>query len=204
MEVHDAVARINTIWTHVARAERFHGYRPATVAGTGMFGVLAAVVQPWLAPDPFVDPDRYLMVWISVAVASVVLVGVELATSCLRTESALERQLTRQAVQQFVPCLCGGAVMTWVIADYVPEAVALLPGLWSICFSLGVFASLPFVTPAVASVAVYYLLAGGVCLAFGRDELALHPWLMGGMFGVGQFLMAGVLLRAEERRDVPA
>jgi hypothetical protein len=200
MEVHDAVAQINDVWAHVARTERFRGYRPATVAGTAGFGLLAAILQPWLVPVPTADADGFMTVWVSVAIASVLLVGVELCASYLRCDSQLERQLLRRAVQQFVPCLCGGGVVTWVFAVLSPEHVSLLPGLWAICFSLGVFASLPFVTPSVSWVAVYYLLAGAVCLAVGRDELALHPWLMGGTFGVGQLMMAAALLWAEERR----
>jgi hypothetical protein len=201
MEVREAVAQINTIWLQVARTEQFRGYRPATVAGTGILGLLAALAQYWIVPVPQANLDGYLLVWTGVAIACVFLVGIELWVSYLRTDSPLERHLTRQAVQQFVPCLCGGAAITWVIADYHLESVGLLPGLWATCFGLGVFASLPYVTPAVFWVGLYYLVAGSVGLACGRNSYALHPWLMGGTFGVGQLLMAVALLTAEERRD---
>ena len=201
MEVHEAAAQINHIWTQIARTDRFRGYRPATVAGTGMFGILAAVVQPWFVPAPVDNPDAYLLLWVTVATACVVLVGCELGTAFLRSESRLERTLTRQAVRHFVPCLCGGALLTWFISEYHTESVVLLPGLWAICFGLGIFASMPYVTPAVFWVGLYYLLAGGLCLGGGSHGAALQPWAMGGTFGIGQLLMAGVLLTAEERRD---
>lgn len=204
MELRDAVAQIDAIWTQVARTQTFRGYRPVTVAGTGVLGLLAAFAQPFVAPTPQVQVDEYLLLWTGVAIASVVLVMLELWSSYLRTESQIERQLTRQAVRQFVPCLCAGAVATWAIADYHPGSLELLPGLWALCFSLGVFASLPYVTPAVMWVALYYLTAGSGCLFFGRGVEVLSPWVMGGMFGVGQLLMAAALLSGRERRHVEA
>lgn len=204
MEVNEAVAQINTIWAHVTRVERFRGYRPLTVAGTGICGLLGTLAQPWIVPTPAADPVAYLKLWVAVAMACVALVGLELWGSYLRTRSPLERQLTRRAVTQFVPCLFGGAVFTWIIARYHPDSMVLLPGLWAICFSLGVFASMPYMTPAVGWVAAYYLVTGGLCLAAGRGPATLHPWAMGITFGIGQLLMAGTLLLAEEQRDAQA
>jgi hypothetical protein len=203
MEIHEAAAKINAIWAHVARVERFRGYRPLTVASTGLIGLFAAFAQAWVLPIPIANVDAYLNIWLAVAATSIVLVGLELCGSYLRTSSRLERQLLLQAVRQFVPCLCAGALFTWIIADHHPDSIVLLPGLWAICFSLGIFASVPYVTPAVIWVALYYLLAGSLCLATGDGAAALHPWLMGGTFGLGQLLMAVILLLAEERRYVP-
>lgn len=203
MEIHEAAAKINAIWAHAARAERFRGYRPLTVASTGLIGLFAAFAQPFVAPIPLANVDAYLNIWLAVAAASVVLVGLELCGSYVRTSSRLERQLLLQAVRQFVPCLCAGGLFTWIIADQHPDSIVLLPGVWAICFSLGIFASVPSVTPAVIWVALYYLVAGSMCLICGQGTAALHPWQMGGTFGLGQLLMAVILLLAEERRYVP-
>jgi hypothetical protein len=139
----------------------------------------------------------------------VLLVAAELAVSYRRSGSTLERQLMKRTVQQFAPCLIAGGIVTWLIADYQPDKAGLLPGLWALCFSLGIFASIPFMTPRIMWVAAYYLCAGAAALYWGRDEWALSPWLMVGTFGVGQLLMAGVLYFsedrfAEDRRDAQA
>lgn len=204
MEVRHAAAQIDAIFNHVARTQEFRGYRPLTVAATGVMGLIAAAVQPFVVPVPLVGVYGYVDLWIAVAVVSVLVVGIELAISYRRAGLSMERQLTKQAVQQFAPCLIAGGFITWLLADFHPEKIALLPGLWALCFSLGIFASIPFMTPKIMWVAAYYLCAGALSLYFGQGELALSPWLMGLSFGVGQLLMAGVLYFSEDRRDAEA
>ena len=69
----------------------------------------------------------------------------------------------------------------------------MLPGLWELIFSLGVFASCRFLPRQMFAVGVWYLAAGLFCLAAGSSTQALSPWSMGVPFGVGQLLVAGVL-----------
>jgi hypothetical protein len=204
METHKAAAQLDFIWAQIARTERFRGYRPATVAATGLLGLVAACLQPFFVPARPLNADAYVSLWTAVAVISLALTLLEVAVSYLRSSSELERRLTRQALQQFLPCLAAGGIVTFTIANSRPENMALLPGLWAICFGLGIFASIPFVTPAVIWVGLYYLGAGALALGCGQESFALSPWLMGGTFGVGQLLMAGVLAFAEAKRDVEA
>ena len=77
-------------------------------------------------------------------------------------------------------------------------SVGLLPGLWSILFSLGVFASRRLLPRAIVGVAWFYLLAGLGCLAMAQGEASLSPWAMGIPFGGGQLLAAAVLYRTLE------
>lgn len=193
MQLQEALRQIDAIRTHVARAEIFRGYKAATVAGTGLLALAVAALQPVVVPDPQNDVGRYLVLWIGVAAASVAIVAAELTLRWLRTDSLLAREQTLRAIEQFAPCVVAGAAGTWAIAGHVPEAAAALPGLWAILFSLGVFASWRQLTPLALGVAVYYLLAGSVCIALARDEQAFSPWAMAGTFGVGQLLTAAVL-----------
>ena len=50
MESRKAAAQIEFIWSQVARSECFRGYRPVTVATTGLLGIAAAIVQPFVVP----------------------------------------------------------------------------------------------------------------------------------------------------------
>ena len=78
----------------------------------------------------------------------------------------------------------------------------MLPGLWQILFSLGIFASCRLLPRAIFGVAVFYLASGLACLALARGELAFSPWAMGLPFGTGQLLAAAVLYRTLECPDV--
>jgi hypothetical protein len=115
--------------------------------------------------------------------------------------ASLRREITWLAVEQFVPCLAAGALLTVVLVRSAPESLWMLPGLWQILFSLGVFASCRLLPRATFGVAVFYLAAGLTCLALARGEAALSPWAMGVPFGVGQWLAAGVLYSTLECRD---
>src|SRR6185437_11736127 len=103
------------------------------------------------------------------------------------------------AVEQFLPCVLAGGLVTAALARGAPESVALLPGLWAVLFSLGVFASCRLLPRATFWVGAYYLFAGVLALAFGRGEHALSPWVMVGCFGVGQAGAAVILYWSLER-----
>jgi hypothetical protein len=79
----------------------------------------------------------------------------------------------------------------------------MLPGLWQILYSLGVFASCRLLPRATFVVAVFYLATGLACLALARGAAAFSPWAMGLPFGSGQLLAAAVLYQTLERRDDP-
>jgi hypothetical protein len=80
----------------------------------------------------------------------------------------------------------------------------MLPGLWQVLYSLGIFASCRLLPRATFGVALFYLAAGLTSLTLARGDAAFSPWAMGLSFGIGQFLAAGVLYRTLECRDVHA
>jgi hypothetical protein len=69
----------------------------------------------------------------------------------------------------------------------------MLPGLWEIIFSLGIFASCRFLPRQMFAVGVWYLASGLTCLILEAGSRTLSPWSMGIPFGVGQLLVAAVL-----------
>ena len=116
-----------------------------------------------------------------------------------RTISETERARTRQAVGQFAPCTLAGGLLTAVILFSAEESVWLLPGIWCVLFSLGIFASLRVLPRGVGNVAVFFLLCGLANLLIGQGEHALAPWAMAVPFGVGQLWAACVLYWRLER-----
>jgi hypothetical protein len=69
----------------------------------------------------------------------------------------------------------------------------MLPGLWQIVFSLGVFASRRYLPRPIFAIGLWYLASGLACLAFAGGAAAFSPWAMGAPFGIGQLLVAAVL-----------
>jgi hypothetical protein len=72
----------------------------------------------------------------------------------------------------------------------------MLPGLWQIVFSLGLFASCRSLPRAMFAAAVWYLAAGLGSLAFASGDHAFSPYAMAVPYGIGQSLIALVLYRA--------
>ena len=204
MELREALTQITAIRAQMARTEVFRGYRAAPVAASGLLAFAAAGVQAAWLPDPAGRWDDYLRLWIGAAVLSAVAAGAGMVARQRLRSSAWRREITWLALGQFAPCLIAGGVVTAVLVGTAPEALWMLPGLWQVLFSLGIFASCRLLPRATFGVAVFYLAAGAICLATARGPAALSPWAMGLPFGLGQLLAAAVLYWTLERGDVPA
>jgi len=205
VELRDALSQIAEIRSRVAAAERFRGYRAGPVAVTGLLAVVAAAAQPLLVPNPTDEVSHYLWLWLSTAVLAAAVAGSGIWLRHSRTTDRLTKELTWLAVGQFAPCLVAGAVVTVVLLRYAPQHAALLPGLWQVFFSLGVFASFRLLPRAIAAVGVVYLLSGAVNLSLAAGPYAFAPLVMGLPFGLGQLLTAAVLYWNLERpRHEPA
>jgi hypothetical protein len=199
MELREALTQITEIRLQMARTEVFRGYRSVPAAFSGVLAIVAAVLQALLLDDPVQQLGPYLGLWIGAAVVSALSMGVEMAIRARRATSPLTRELTALAIEQFAPCLVAGALVTMVLVRSSPQSVWMLPGLWQVLYSLGIFASSRLLPRSAYGVAVFYLLSGVVCLAFANGERALSPWAMGLPFSVGQMLAAVVLHRSLER-----
>lgn len=199
MELRDALAQISEIREHVARTETFRGYRSEIVAFSALVAVVAAGIQAAYIPAPRQTPAAWLALWIAAACLCVTATGIEMAVRRRRIASAWAARLTWLAIEQFLPCLIAGALVTAAIARFAPESLFLLPGLWAVLFSLGIFASCRLLPRATFWVGGYYLLSSTAALACGQQ--ALSPWGMIGCFGIGQALAAGVLYWFLERGD---
>ena len=200
MELHDALTQISDIRRQMARAHVFRGYRAATAAASGVIALLAAAIQRSWAPNPFQDVVPYLTIWGSAAFLSLLLVGVEIATRHIRSGSVLQRELSLATIECLTPSLVAGALLTLALVAYARSGMWLLPGLWAILFSLGLFSCRRVMPGGIVIPAGYYLLAGLICITMTQGAGAFSPWSMVWTFGVGQFLTAGVLFGSRERR----
>lgn len=199
-ELHRALGDIQSIRRQVAGATEFRGYGPAALAGTGLLAVVGAMLQALVVPEPSLTAGAYLTVWIGTAACCVVLAGVTMWTRSRRLHSGLSDVMIGMAVQQFAPVLVAGTLVTLVLARCAAASVWMLPGLWMVLFSLGIFASCRFLPKLIATAGVWYLLTGLLTLGLG-DARALSPWTMGFVFSAGQMWIAGVLWTAGKVAD---
>ena len=192
-ELNKALGDISSIRRQMARSTEFRGYGPATLAATGLIAFLSAAVQAIFLPDPVIHISTYLSIWIGTAVLSAALTGVQMFTRTRRMHSGMSQEMMHMAVEQFLPAAGAGLLITIVLLCYVPAALWMLPGIWQVIFSLGVFSSCRFLPRPMIAAGAWYLLTGLVCISFGGGR-ALSPWAMGIPYGAGQLLVAGVLL----------
>ena len=200
-DLNKALGDISSIRRQMARSTEFRGYGPATLAATGLFAMLAAVGQGvWLA-DPAKGIASYLTIWISTAVVSAALIATQMRARTRRIHSAMADEMVRMAVEQFLPSAGAGFLMTFVLVRFVPGALWMLPGMWQVIFSLGVFSSCRFLPRPMIAAGLWYLGTGLVCIALA-DNRALSPWAMGIPYGLGQLLVAAILFfNAREGED---
>lgn len=200
-ELHKALGDISSIRRQVARTTEFRGYGPATLAGTGVFTLLAAGAQGHWIPQPALHISEYAGLWCATALASTVLAGVQMYTRSRRIHSGLSDEMIHMAVEQFLPAVGAGLLLTVVLWRAVPALEWMLPGLWQVIFSLGIFASCRFLPRLIILAGAWYLLAGLICIGLGGNR-ALSPWAMAIPFGTGQMLVAGILFFSAKESGV--
>jgi hypothetical protein len=192
-DLNKAIGDISNIRRQVARSTEFRGYGPATLAATGFFAIAAATAQGFWLPDPASHIPAYLAIWVTTAIVSAALIGTQMLARTHRIHSGMADEMIRMAVEQFLPSMGAGALLTLVILQFVPGSAWMLPGLWQVTFGLGVFSSCRFLPRPMLAAGTWYLLTGLACIAMAGNR-ALSPWAMGVPYGAGQLLVAGILL----------
>ncbi len=191
--LNEALAQISAIRSEIARGTEFHGYGPASVATSGLIALLVAACQAHWVKMASHDFRSYFSIWIATAAVSLTLTGIETVLRARRVHSSFASEMIYRAAEQFLPALAAGLLLSVVVIRFAPHAVWMLPGLWQVIFSLGVFASCRFLPRQMFLVGMWYLACGLICIGAGSEDSLLSPWLMGVPFGIGQLLVAAVL-----------
>jgi hypothetical protein len=192
-ELRQALDDINAIRSQVARDTLFRGYGPLSIAASGILALLVAAAENHWGAGTQHGLRGFLLVWISTAAVAVLLSASETIFRVRRVHSGLALEMIQAAVEQFLPCVVVGLLLTVVLMRIAPQDSWMLPGLWSVIFSLGIFASCRFLPRQMFGVGAWYLAAGFVCLLVAANHHVLLPWAMGITFGAGQLLVAAVL-----------
>jgi hypothetical protein len=188
-----ALAEISEIRAQVARGTQFRGYGPASIAVSGTLALIVAAAQALWMKERGRDVILFLAVWVATAAVSVALTTFETVVRSRRVHSGFATEMIQSAVEQFLPATIVGLLLTGVMLLAAPKDLWMLPGLWELIFSLGVFASCRFLPRQMFGVGLWYLVCGLTCLMMASGPRVLSPWEMGIPFGVGQLLVAAVL-----------
>jgi hypothetical protein len=197
-ELRQALAEISAIRTQVARDTQFRGYGPRSIAASGALAFVVASWQTVLMGGTERAVPGYLAVWVTTAAISVALSSWEMVARSRRVHSGFAREMIHAAVEQFMPSVVIGILLTAVLVSAAPRQLWMLPGLWQLLFSLGIFASCRFLPRPMFAVGLWYLTSGLVCLMLASATGSLSPWYMGVPFGIGQVLVAAVLRYGSE------
>src|SRR5246127_2512421 len=196
-----ALADIITIRSQLAAGTAFRGYGPAAIAATSGVALATALLQYLLLADPTKNPLTFFLGWSAAAALSGAMIWIEMLLRARRHHSGLADAMLYQAVEQFLPAGTAGVLLALMLWNFAPETLWLLPGLWQILASLGVFASVRSLPRTVAFAGGWYFVAGFGCLLLASQTHALSPWTMGLPFVIGQLLMAAILHFASGDHD---
>jgi hypothetical protein len=191
-----ALADIVAIRAQLVRGSAFRGYGAVAFAATAGLALITATAQSLFLEDPTAQPLLFFGGWIATAFGALGLVGWEMRARPRRHSGGFADAMIGDAVEQFLPAGAAGALLALVLARVSPETLWLLPGLWPVLVSLGIFAGARVMPRGVAVVGAWYLVAGLAVLMLTAESHALLPWAMGLPFGIGQGLMALVIRQA--------
>ena len=192
-DIDKALSDIGEIRTQIAAGTAFRGYGPLAIAITGVIGVAAATAQTFLGIQPITQPVLFVWSWIGAGALSAAAVRIEMQGRSRRLHSGLADTMIAQAVEQFLPAAAACFFIPIFLLRFEPQALWMMPGLWQLFVSLGLFASVRTLPRNMIFVAGFYFVAAFGSLMLGERHHDLIPWLMGLPFFVGQMLMAAIL-----------
>ena len=194
--VHQALAQVRELRKYVIEKQRFRGYSGRARA---ISGCLALAGAAWLSGRPDRRATFGLMTWLAVALVSSA-VNFGAVWMWFLSEPASDRNYSRlKPALEVVPALASGAALT--LAFWRDGAFAYLVPTWLIIFGVANLASRHVLSRGIAWVGLFYMTAGlGILFGIPRASLG-NPWLMGGVFFIGEW--AGGLVTYLDRPERP-
>ena len=197
-DLNRALVDIRSIRRQVAQTSEFYGYGPLTLSATAAFALLAGALQAHWLPDPASHPGQYVGLWLTTAVVSAALIATQMLTRANRLHSGMADEMIRLAVLQFLPAGAAGAALPLLLLQVTHSVFWMLPGLWQIIFSLGVFASCRCLPRLMYLVGGWFLLTGLASIALG-DTRALGAEVMSLTYAFGMAQVAVIQLLSAKK-----
>lgn len=192
-DINKALSDIGEIRTQIAAGTSFRGYGPVAIVITGVIGIATALAQNLYRIAPDTTPTLFVGSWIGAGLFSAAVVRIEMQGRSRRHHSSLADTMIAQAIEQFLPAAAACLFIPIFLLRFEPQVLWMMPGLWQLFVSLGIFASVRTLPRNIMLVAGFYFVSAFASLMLAEHRHDLSPWLMGVPFFAGQMLMAAIL-----------
>lgn len=192
-DINKALSDIGEIRTQIAAGTSFRGYGPVAIVITGVIGIATSLAQNFYRIAPDTKPTLFVGSWIGAGLFSAAVVRIEMQGRSRRHHSSLADTMIAQAIEQFLPAAAACLFIPIFLLRFEPQVLWMMPGLWQLFVSLGIFASVRTLPRNIMLVAGFYFVSAFASLMLAEHRHDLSPWLMGVPFFAGQMLMAAIL-----------
>jgi hypothetical protein len=194
--LHDALRQVRDLQQAILEKQRFKGYsgRARALAGCGALAAAIVLGSPWGAAQTAV---AHLIGW-GLVFAWAMVLNYGALVYWFWHDPEVERDVRRlRPALEIVPILAAAGALTMALAQR--EEYDLLFGAWMVLAGLVNFTARQVLPRGLSWVGFYYLLSGGVCLLMlPKLSFTGDPWVMGGVFFIGEFF-SGLVLHFDEK-----
>jgi hypothetical protein len=200
MEVSRALADLEEVRSRLVAIQRFRGWSGGAAIVSGSAALAVGLYQFFALPYPSSDVDaaRYVRVWIACLIFALVINYGAIIFWLARNWTLRARTESRTVGMTIAPAIAAGGVLTAALLNR--HLAGLLPGVWCVCYAMGLIASRAMVPRGVLAVAGLFG-AAGTALLFAQDISALRWWVMPATFGIGQLLIGALVLSDDARHQ---
>lgn len=194
MEVSRALADLEEVRTRLAAVQRFRGLSGSAAIVSGVVALAAGTFQAATVPVPQTNDAqlRYVTIWIACLAVSLAINYGAIVLWLARNWTVRSRVQLRTVGMTILPSIVAGGVLTTALVER--GLLGLLPGMWCICYALGLMSSRAMSPPGMSWVAALFG-ACGAALLFAPDANALAWWVMPATFGIGQLAIGALVYR---------
>ena len=194
MEVSRALADLEEVRARLAAVQRFRGLSGGAALASGGAAIVSGFIQAAGVPHPETtgSVSRYLTIWIACLVCSLGANYGAIVVWMVKNWSLRSRVELKTVGMTILPSIVAGGLFT--IVFIVRGEVGLLPGMWCLCYALGLIASRAMAPPGIGWIAALFA-ASGAALLFAPGNNALAWWVMPATFGLGQVIIGMLVTR---------
>lgn len=204
MQLRDALSDLKEIRAQLDRTTGFRGFRSIAVGFSGILATIGAAIQLNGQASREITLTEFLTTWGLVALSSLIAAVIEMWIRGIYGSTKLIWKTHKNLALHIAPSFLVGGILTAAII-LSAEKIWLLPGMWALIYSLGLFACWQHLPRMTVWAAIYFLIGGTTCVGHCfllRDTGAfqLTAWYMAVLFGGGQFLLGWILYWTLERQ----
>ena len=188
--------QLEVVYQQLARSAGFRGFRPAFLLPVSVVAACTTATI-WLVATRL-GAYGVALAWVGVAAAIGLAVAAVIVLPALRAEPVVAREAARGVINQMLPPLGVGAVLTVVILLQHPEAVAFLPAVWLVLFGLGIAAISPMILARIEYSVIAYVVSAAIVYVLRSSEPGEFALLVGVPFTLGHLLTALILGSADD------